>query len=287
MEQLDFELPDFVRVAWVSDLAKEVWEPRFQKIIKVLDEAKWSAIVEGVLPYAILSMAHEDYVESTNMWLNAGLAALPIGYQDSRNYTYSRTITDPDLIQSSMINVVVGKSQDLLEFQSVYESAESLETVYELLEHPLCCRRRIVETLEGGWTDPIWSLFLCNAQTSDSKQYLEVDAITGINFLWYALRIQTIPHFPCSFNCNESIKLSKTIVDIARNRDYRQAMDWLQEILVWPIKWSALHGIAELKTPVLKVSKNTDATATTYTIKCLGSSYPVEGARGVNFPYKR
>ena len=28
MERLDFTLPDFTRFAWVSDAARDVWEPR-------------------------------------------------------------------------------------------------------------------------------------------------------------------------------------------------------------------------------------------------------------------
>ena len=28
MERLDFTLPDFTRVSWVSDDARDVWEPR-------------------------------------------------------------------------------------------------------------------------------------------------------------------------------------------------------------------------------------------------------------------
>jgi hypothetical protein len=34
MERLNFALPDFVRPSWVSDSAKEVWEPRINRIMK-------------------------------------------------------------------------------------------------------------------------------------------------------------------------------------------------------------------------------------------------------------
>jgi hypothetical protein len=63
-------------------------------------------------------------------------------------------------------------------------------------------------------------------------------------------------------------------------------MEWLTEILTWPVEWSALHGIAEIKTPVLKVSTNTDATALKYVVQRKGASYPVEGAHGLKFPYQ-
>ena len=63
-------------------------------------------------------------------------------------------------------------------------------------------------------------------------------------------------------------------------------MDWLLEILSWPIEWSALHGIAEIKTPVLKASTRTDAAPCKYTVRRQGDNYPLEGIRGLNFPYR-
>jgi hypothetical protein len=64
-------------------------------------------------------------------------------------------------------------------------------------------------------------------------------------------------------------------------------MDWLDEVLAWPVEWSALHGIAEIRTPIAKVAMQTDATASKYTIQYPGRGYPREGARGLVFPYLR
>ncbi len=61
----------------------------------------------------------------------------------------------------------------------------------------------------------------------------------------------------------------------------------MREILSWPAEWSALHGIAEIKTPVLKVSTRTDATAKKYVVRRQGEKYPAEGARGLGFPYSQ
>jgi SAM-dependent methyltransferase len=63
-------------------------------------------------------------------------------------------------------------------------------------------------------------------------------------------------------------------------------MDWLLEILSWPVEWSALHGIAEIKTPVLKVCTRTDATPSKYVIRRQGEAYPAEGAQGLTFAYR-
>jgi hypothetical protein len=62
-------------------------------------------------------------------------------------------------------------------------------------------------------------------------------------------------------------------------------MDWMLQILDWPVEWSALHGIAEIKTPILKVSTCTDATPCKYTVRYKGRSTPPEAAQGLRFPF--
>jgi len=56
--------------------------------------------------------------------------------------------------------------------------------------------------------------------------------------------------------------------------------------LSWSAEWSGLHGIAEIKTPVLKVITNTDATARKGILRWNGSTFPAEGANGSTFPYR-
>jgi SAM-dependent methyltransferase len=63
-------------------------------------------------------------------------------------------------------------------------------------------------------------------------------------------------------------------------------MEWLLDMLSWPVEWSALHGIAEVRTPILKISTATDATAERLEVRRQGEGYPEEGARGLHFPYR-
>jgi hypothetical protein len=52
------------------------------------------------------------------------------------------------------------------------------------------------------------------------------------------------------------------------------------------VRYSALHGIAEVKSPVMKISTRTDATAGESIVEWEGSSYPPEGAVGLHFPFR-
>jgi len=52
------------------------------------------------------------------------------------------------------------------------------------------------------------------------------------------------------------------------------------------VKWTGLHGIVEIVTPVCRIISRTDATYTKNTILQQGSLYPDEGARGNEFPFR-
>jgi hypothetical protein len=61
---------------------------------------------------------------------------------------------------------------------------------------------------------------------------------------------------------------------------------WMVEILSWPVKWTALHGIAEITSPIHRMSVPTDATVETLEVRYAGAGYPAEGARGSGFPHR-
>ena len=63
-------------------------------------------------------------------------------------------------------------------------------------------------------------------------------------------------HLPCSFDCKETAQIGEKNLSLLSS----EAKDIGLEILSWPIEWSALHGVAEIKTPILKVSTRTDVT---------------------------
>jgi SAM-dependent methyltransferase len=74
--------------------------------------------------------------------------------------------------------------------------------------------------------------------------------------------------------------------DVGVRAGFGDEMAWVGEILSWPVEWSALHGIAEIRLPILKISARTDATGRRYVVRRPGTSYPDEGASGLRFPYR-
>ncbi len=114
---------------------------------------------------------------------------------------------------------------------------------------------------------------------------LEVTGHPEANTLWRRLGICAVPHMPCSFTCSPTSELGRQFLDVGREAGYATEVNWLEEILSWPWQWSALHGIAELKTPILRMITHTDATGRKYTVRRKGDGYPAESGHGLSFPY--
>jgi len=114
---------------------------------------------------------------------------------------------------------------------------------------------------------------------------IEVAGPAKGNILWRWMGVRTVPHLPCSFTCGATLELAERLIQVGRDLGLAAEMDWMLEILDWPAEWSALHGVAEIKTPVLKVSTRTDATPCKYTVRYQGRALPAEAAQGVRFPF--
>ena len=145
-----------------------------------------------------------------------------------------------------------------------------------MLGYPDCCR----EFFEDVWVrqkhiDTTWQMHR-NTKTRRT--------LTGPNILLRWLGIRSVPHLPCSFDCEASDQFGAHLRGVGMHHGFEEEMRWLEDILHWPVEWSALHGIAEIKTPVLKISTRTDATADKLVIQREGKA-PPEGARGERFPY--
>ena len=270
-DRLGFTLPSFTRVSWVSDQAREVWGPRIDRLRAVGQEMAWRSVALNVRQCAIIA-APVEHIRQPDFapWHSAGLTAMPLG---------ATTAT-------GTIRIAVGRPSDLDDLSRAREAGH-LQRIGHLLGQPDCCRefhRHVRE--EQGLVDPTWALALASNGQSQG-QLLEVSGPALSNPLWRWLGLQAAFQLPCRFDCQETVAIAERLAVAGRAAGFGNEFDWLVEILSWPVEWSALHGIAEIRTPILKISSMTDATASTYVVRRTGDRYPAEGARGVRFPYQQ
>ncbi len=286
METLDFVLPDFTRRSWVGKAAQDIWELRFQRITRAWQEMEWLAVAAGLRACAIVIVMPNTFVQQAGDWARHGLSGIPIEIQGVSSSSYSSSAVPSELGKPFLYRVVVGTPQSVTAFKNAWDN-DNHEKIGRLLGYPSCCHQFFFDVwVERGLIDTTWPMAIATAPAADGEHSVEVNGPPEANILWRWMGLRAVPHLPCSFTCQPTVVLGQQFIQIGRQAGYEQEMDWLLEILSWPVQWSALHGIAEIKTPLVKVSTRTDATAHEYVVRRPGSSYPDEGATGLGFPYQ-
>ena len=287
-DRLDFVLPDFTRLAWVSDPAREVWEPRLQRIIEAWMQIEWLSSAAGVRACGIVMATPEQFLKQAPIWAEHALSPMPLQMLGISRQSYSATTVAVVPGEPFAFRFVLGSPSDVASFKRAWDAADQRE-IGQLLGYPSCCRDFFRNVwVEQNMVDTTWPM-ACNtvAAVAGTPSILELSGPPECNILWRWMGARAVPHLPCKFDCQATVELARRLTRVGRDNGFEQEMDWLLDVLSWPVEWSALHGIAEIRTPVLKVSTRTDATAGKYVVRSRGAAYPDEGARGLDFPYRQ
>lgn len=267
----DFALPSFSRRMWVSDQARERWETKFIQCAECWRQIEWITVVEKVRPCALVLISQQEL---------AGLA-LTLQAFGLRAISLSARVGNEGNRKILLHRVAIGQAKDLRAFRKAW-SAGNDEVIGELLGYPSCCRAFFHEVfVHRELTDCTWSMGLNTVGSAAETQRLEVVSPPELNVFWVSAGLRMVPHFPCRFDCPEAFALAQKFTAAGKRIGHSAAIDDALEILRWPVEWSGLHGIAEIRTPVWKISQRTDVTMQKCTLLRLGDSYPKEGAKGL------
>jgi hypothetical protein len=273
IDRLPFVLPNFTRHSWVGDQARRTWEPRLDRIRTAWPNVEWLSIVDKVRPCALVGLSPDVLSATVRRWSAHHLSAMGL------------PMSAPEA-PAGIVLAVVGSLEDVTRARDAWVARED-DALGLLLGYPECCRK----FFRGVWVDQrsidtTWAMAANTTESKGSEVTLESGQPRIANVLWRWLGVRAVPHLPCRFDCGESLEFGERLLRVAERAGYREEVEWIREILSWPVEWSALHGIAEIKTPILKISTRTDATVSKYVVRWTGTDYPREGATGLRFPYR-
>jgi SAM-dependent methyltransferase len=285
MERLPFRLHDFTRWSWVSDPARYVWEPRLAAIGAAWQEVEWLSVAQGMRGCTLRMVQPAELAPLESEMSRYGLCAGILSVmRAAANYTTMQTEAQPG--EPFQYWIALGRPADVEALQAAWAGGDQ-NTVGRLLGYPACCRAFFQRVwVEGGFIDTTWPMAVNSAAPDQAGAHdVEVNGPPEANILLRWLGVRAVPHLPCAFDCPHTVDQARDYLRVGRDHSHHQAMTWLEAMLNWPVEWSALHGIAEIKTPVVKITAVTDATPQRYTVRRPGADYPDEGAQGLSFPY--
>ena len=283
---LPFKLQDYYRSTWVSDAAKSIWQCRMQRIGEAWKAIEVLAVSEGLRRCCLVICSQKEFLEQGKRWIELGLAFSPVAIYGVPKDGYSSTVVEAEDGKPIQFRLVLGKLDSVQSFVQAFERSDD-SAIGAHLGYPECCRQFFQHVwVERNLVDTSWAMALNSGNSSRSENCVTISNLDWrANILWRWMGARPVFHLPCRFDCQPTIEVAQRLVEIGENHGYKQEMKWLEEILSWPVEWTALHGIAEIKTPVMKVSTRTDATAFKLSVRVQGTRYPNQGAQGLAFPF--
>jgi hypothetical protein len=283
-DRLQWVLPDFTRVAWISEATRLLWEPRLKELVRLQKEIEWRAVAAGIRLCA-LAFLRSDALHEQNLRLaEHGLVAEQVQLHAAGESPYVNRARSPRNGESSVSRIVIGRPADTFRFRTAWLANDNSQ-IGEMLGYPECCRQFFLKFwVNQRCVDTTWPMAL-GSSAAQFSTLIEVTGPPAANILWRWVGVRAVPHLPCSFHCAATVDFAERLRHCAEEIGVAEPLIWQDRILSWPVEWSALHGIAEIKTPILKVTTQTDATAGKYVVRWLGWNYPDEGVKGLNFPY--
>jgi len=259
VERLPFSMPRFRRVSWVTDNARAIWQPRFERVAFALRELRWRSTRE-LETAAVLWLDAPEMLRLSERVAKAGLSLCPIDHSGER------------------FRVVVGSPAKVKAWMNARRKGRHEQALVEGM--PACCSTRRDTLIEHDLHDPTW-FFAAREQASEVQR--PGNPLTSI--MLRRLELALPSHEPCDLECAKTLQRSERLRDIGRHEGFEEELARLEEILSWPIEWSALHGIAEVRTPLFRMAHDTDATASKLVVRLDGEGFPAEGVRGLSHAY--
>lgn len=283
-ETAPFRLEDFTRVQWAPGAARTVWEPRFQQVSRSWQDIEIELVGAGFKAGALLVVPPENMVEVSRKASVFGLVALVLSQQGRSDQPYASSSQAYVPGAPFDYRVAICKAAVTTLWSAAWAHNDD-EAIGVLLGYPGCCRRFFKDTwVEKGLIDTTWEQALGTVETEPTDT-LTISPDPACNVTLRHLGIRWVSHLPCSFKCEATRDYVAEAAKVIR-ASYFEEYRTLSEALQWPVKWTGLHGIAEIVTPVCRIISRTDATYAKNTILQHGTLYPDEGARGLEFPFR-
>jgi Methyltransferase domain len=286
MKLLDFRLHDFTRYAWASDLARDVWQPRIAEVADCWEQLELLSVAAGLRRCALKIIPGDALADFSEEVRGRGLSAATLDRVAAGRGSYSTLQSEATGDGPFDYRVVVGSAESVELFRGAWAAGRQTE-VGDLLGYPACCSRFFEQVwCADGLIDTTWPMTVNTAaKAEEGDRAFAVEGAPQANILLRWLGLRAVFHLPCRFDCEATTATADRLLALGRESGYAREMACLTEALSWPVEWSALHGIAEIKTPLLKITALTDATAEKYVVRRRGDAYPAEGALGLGFPY--
>lgn len=293
MRRDQLNLPEFSRFVWQSPAAQQTWEPRLHAVADAVDLVARASIGAGhrgdpvMRRVSLTNNVAPSRIAPLAQWAaEHHLVFLPMRRLPRQDGYTATSGPEPGDHQPGDFAVAITHPSASQAWIEAWQ-ADDDSAMGELLGYPACCR----SYFDRIWTkdqiiDPVWTQAGLSDLSALTKTVIALEESPATNLFWRSLGLRMVQHLPCSMGCQPSQLVAAQFTEVAHRLGLATQWEWLTDILSWPVEWSTLHGIAEIKTPILRIIMRSDALSSKLTLQYQGTRYPDEGVTGHLFPYR-
>lgn len=283
--RLPFSLPDFTRVQWVSPSAEATWAPRLRRIASAWMAVELESVARAARASALQSVMPDELPKLVAWAASQRCVVLPLAREGVTD-SYSSTPSAPGARWSYRV-AVTSLDADAVRLWPKAWAETDHAMIGRLLGFPSCCQEAFTEAWRGQrLIDTTWTQAARTVREARETIYLDASMPAATNLLLRWLGVRLVPHLPCAHDCEHTQGIADNLRLVADGAGYAQEWAWIDEMLSWPVEWSALHGIALIVTPFCTVSAMTDATSVKLCVRREGAGVPADAPTGTRFPYR-
>ncbi|MCD6240385.1 DUF483 domain-containing protein [Candidatus Bathyarchaeota archaeon] len=243
------DLKPFTRMYTFYPYSDEKLREMVSRVSKAHHWAEYETVKRGYRKATVWHVYTRNYDKEVERIFRDKLVWIPILRSKSyEGFSHKHFITDKIDLDTFTYGALARTVEEAEEMVKAHKGQGTDHAkIGELLGYPSCCVNFFCKVWDAGIYDPVFEIAL-NTDEKEVRSSREV-VVYGHPYLNQATRyvgLRVVPWFPCSYNCEESIRLGEEVwAKIMREYD-DEAFDWYMELLKEGIRWDSLYGIAEI-----------------------------------------
>lgn len=262
------------QIVWINEEAKGIWEKSIDLICKENQNLEMLSVRMGHRDCGTVTINSEDYVEYVHRYPD--LIFLPLSKVGRfSGFAHRHSGVNPG--DPYFMYCVYGKDLGSVQrFKDLYDSQDHVG-IGEMLGFPACCGGFFEEVWKDGFIDPIWQMAERTTKNKGIDQKNKIwkiwDSSIHCNPLLRYIGVRSGFHIPHSFDCEESIQVGRSRMDLMDD----QLAPIAKYLLGMPMEWDCLHGVAVIRTPIFWIIVGSVPVPDRYVVRIRGENIPKEG----------
>lgn len=257
---------DRVRLSFVGAPQRAAWEARLERARSAESIAALEAVAAGDAAVGRARVSDGALFALHTRAAERGLHLLDLGVAAAGQFH----------------EVAIGRRADVEAYRRAVQAGDAAAAA-RLAGVPTCCAAAAVRRAETG-AAPLWDYATAGAALDSGAA--DVRSHPLANPFLRAAGISFLPHVPCGPGCEPSLRLAERRRDLARAADEDAAQD-AAAILAWPLEWTSLHGLVEIKTGIVRLVHPDGYSAGMRRARFWGPAPAPDAALGLGFAFRK